>query len=169
MCNIKYLLEWMKAIHPCLSSRFPDPLHLQTAQPGAARPRLRARSRLTGSSAAAQGPRGRAALAGAAPATRGALGASALPPALFCFKTTGFWSKRQRPGASILPQRPPAPGWDVPPLARLAPVAKSGVPRQLLRSQGWTPASPVPPPPPRARPAPAAAPAASAASRSPSH
>lgn len=36
VCDIKYLLEWMKAIHPCLPSCLPDRLHLQTAQPGTA-------------------------------------------------------------------------------------------------------------------------------------
>lgn len=55
MCDIKYLLEWVKAIHPCLPSRFPDPLHLQAAQLGTAGHRLPTRSLFSSSSALAQG------------------------------------------------------------------------------------------------------------------
>lgn len=104
MCDIKYLLEWMKAIHPCLPSRFPDRLHLQTAQ--ARRSPSPARSRFNGSSAVAQGGRqpGRAPWGWELP-SRGTLRAGTFPQLWFATNRNDFGTAPQ----SILPIAPTSP------------------------------------------------------------
>lgn len=147
VCDIKYLLEWMKAIHPCLPSRVPARLHLQTAQPGAG---LR---RFGGGGAAARGGRepGRGPWGGETP-LRAILCVTPSPSCILLQKKKDFGTASQ----CILPIAPTSP------VPYTAPARRTGVPQQLQPSRGRTPPFPL-------TPAPAPAPAASAASRCPPH